>query len=545
MQAPREKMSKRFAVVFLLLSMLLSGCGRGGQAPTATPNASPKPKSGGVLHYGLTLPVSGIDPHVNASSELGIPLTSVYDTLVIQDQSGKVHPDLAERWDVSPDGKVYTFHLRKGVKFHDGTRFDAAAVKVNFDRIADPKTRSQKARFMLGPYDYTEVIDDYTVSVHFKRPYPAFLDAASQVYLGMASPTALRKWGRDYQFHQVGTGPFRFVSYKEREELVLEKNPDYAWAPAVMQHTGPAYLDKIVFRFYPDPATRTPALLSGEADVMGEVPPREAEKLEKNPDYVLIPAKVPGMSVQFFVNTQRPPTDDIRIRKAILYALDRKALVEAVFGRFSPVASGPLAAGTPGAAKDLPSYPYDPSKAKALLKEAGWADSDGDGVLDKSGVPLRLKTIVMGWGELPQIATIAQQQLRKVGIALEIENLSYPAALEAAGKGEYHLIPFSLSGTDPSLLSTFFLSRNLKGGFNWSKVADPEVDGWLKAADTEQDWGKRVELYGKVQRKIMEQAWVVPIRDQVNLNVASAHVHGLRYSHQGWFPWLYDVWVDR
>ena len=142
--------------------------------------------------YGLTLAPSGIDPHVNASSELGIPLTGVYDTLVWQDLNGEFVPGLAKSWEVSDDGLTYTFHLRDDIVFHDGTPFNAQAVKFNLDRIADPATKSQKAIFMLGPYESTEIVDDYTVKVQFKKPYAPFLDSASQVYLGMASPMPSR-----------------------------------------------------------------------------------------------------------------------------------------------------------------------------------------------------------------------------------------------------------------------------------------------------------------------------------------------------------------
>ena len=186
------------------------------------------PQSGGTLHYGLTLPVSGIDPQINASSELGIALSSVYDTLVAQDESGNFHPDLAESWTISDDGLVYTFKLRQDVKFHDGTPFNAQAVVRNLERVADPATQSQKAVFLLGPFDHAEAVDDYTARIVLKEPYAPLLDSLSQVYLGMASPAALDQWGDQYQFHQVGTGPFRFVSYQEGQSLVLERNPDYS-----------------------------------------------------------------------------------------------------------------------------------------------------------------------------------------------------------------------------------------------------------------------------------------------------------------------------
>ena len=148
----------------------------------------------------------------------------------------------------------------------------------------------------------------------------------------------------------------------------------------------------------------------------------------------------------------------------------------------------------------------------------------------------------MSWGELPKIGTILQAQWRAVGIDLQLDPLTYPAALEAGRKGTHHMMPFVISGTDPDLLSDFFHSRNLDG-FNWAKVSDPEVDGWLEEAARTLAWPERAALYAKVQQRVMDQAWILPIRDVVNLNAASAQVQGLTYDVQGWFPVLYDVWL--
>jgi len=150
----------------------------------------------------------------------------------------------------------------------------------------------------------------------------------------------------------------------------------------------------------------------------------------------------------------------------------------------------------------------------------------------------------MSWGELPKIGTILQAQWRSIGIELQLELLAYPAALEAGRQGTHHLIPFVSSGTDPNVLRTFFHSANV-GAFNWARVSDPELDSWLDQAAGLSDWAARAELYGRVQRRVMEQAWTLPIRDQVNLNAASTRVHGLTFDVQGWFPVLYDVWVSQ
>ncbi len=469
---------------------------------------------------------------------------------MVQDKDGAFRPSLAEKWEVSPDGKSYTFTLRKDVKFHDGTPFNAAAVVANLNRVADPATKSQKAVFLLGPYAGSDVVDEYTVRIRLKEPYAPLLDGLSQVYLGMASPAALEQWGDQYQLHQVGTGPFKFVSYQERQTLVLEKNPDYNWAPEIRGHQGPAYLDRIEFRFYADAATRLPALLANQADVMGELPTTDAQQISSGPNsqrFELHPVAVPGESVQFYLNTQLAPLDDVKVRQALLTLTDRPSLVKAIFGEWSPVATGPLAAVSKwamGPILSAPYFPYDPGKGKALLAEAGWTDSDGDGVLDKDGQKLVIKGVLMSWGELPAIGTILQSQWKAAGIQLDLEQMPYPAALEAGREGTHHMVPFSNSGTDPSSLRTFFHGENI-GAFNWSRVNDPQVNQWLDEAQELSKPEERMSRYMSVQRRVMDQAWTLPIRDQVNLNAATSRVQGLNYDVQGWNPILYDVWITR
>jgi len=517
------------AVIASVLAWILAAC-----------SSAPAPR-GGKLIYGLTLTPSGIDPHVNASSELGIPLTSVYDTLVWQDLDGEFVPGLAESWEVSDDGLTYTFHLRQDVKFHDGTPFNAQAVKFNLDRIVDPQTKSQKAVFMLGAYDHAELVDDHTIKVHLKEPFAPLLDSLSQVYLGMASLAAVEKWGLDYQVHQVGTGPFMFKEYIPKDHLTLTRNPDYNWAPAIFSHQGPAYLQEIEFRFFVEPATRALALEAGEAHVMGEIPPQDAQRLSKDPDFQLIPVALPGTPLQIFLNTERPPTDDLRVRRALIYATDQEAIVAALFKNLSPVAHGPLNAVTTGYDEKVAGlYNYNPELAKDLLKEAGWVDVDGNGILEKDGQPLRVEAYLMGWGFMPEVAQLVQAQFKAVGVEMQSQVVAYPAALEAGRQGKHNLIPFTLSSSDPDILRTFFHSD---GGFNWAKVRDPGLDELLEEGARTLDPEKRKDLYAEAQQIIMAEALIIPIRDYVNLNAASAQVKGLRYDLRGWFPWLYDVYL--
>lgn len=508
----------------VLLSAFVAGCAS---------------RPSGQVRYGLTLAPSGIDPHVNASSELGIPLTSVYDTLVYLDpETGDFVPGLAERWEISADGLAYTFYLKKEVKFHDGTPFNAEAVKFNLDRITSEDLRSQKARFMLGPYDRTEVVDDNTVRILLKQPYAPLLDSLSQVYLGIASPTAVQAWGKDYQLHQVGTGPFVMAEYVPNDHLLLKPNPGYDWGPSVYRNRR-AQVAEIEFRFFTDAATRSPALESGEADIMGEIPPQDAKRLESNSDFKIQAVPIPGVSLMFFLNTARPPLDDVRVRQALLYGTDRKAIIATVFQNLSPLAYGPLAANTLGYDPSVQAYYIpDSAMATALLAEAGWADSDGDGVLDKDGQPLALDAVLMGWGSMPEVGQMLASQWQALGIQVDSRVVSYSEALQIAQDGTYHLIPFNLSGSDPDILRKFFHST---ASFNWSKVDDAEMDGWLDMASQITDRTQRVALYSQVQLRVMDEALVLPIRDYVNLNGVSSHVQDLRYDGQGWFPWLIDA----
>ena len=501
---------------------------------------TPEEDASTTLNYGLTLAPTGIDPHLNASAELGIPLTSVYDTLVVQDPAtGEILPGLAERWEVSADGRDYTFHLRDGVRFHDGTTFDAADVVANLDYTVNPDNHSQKAVFMLGPYELAEAVDASTVIIHLSQPFPPLLDSLAQVYLGMASPEALDAWGpAEYQFHQIGTGPYRFVEYVPYDHLTLEKNPDYAWAPQIYQQAGP-YYDRIVFRFYEDPATRALALENGEVDVLGEIPPLEAERLDALPEFTLRPVAIPGQPMQFLFNTARPPTNDPEVRRALIEAVDRKAIVDTIFGEHSWVAEGPLSRNMWGYADGVSFPAYDPESAQRRLEQAGWILGD-EGRRSRDGVPLSLTVVTPNWGNHPEVSQLLAAAWEAIGAEVQIETApGFGLLKEASDQGDYSLIGINFFGTDPDLLRPMFTSSGL---YNWMNVSDPALDAVLsQAATTAASQSDRQALYADAARAIRDQALILPIRDYVDLVVADNRAGGLAFSYQGWFPLLHDL----
>ncbi len=501
---------------------------------------------GNRIVYGLTLNPSGFDPHIHVSNELGIPFFSVYDTLVYRHpQTMDFVPGLAERWEMSPDGLNWTFTLRRGVKFHDGTPFNAQAVAANLDRITNPELGSGKARALLGPYAGYTIADDYTITLHFSEPFAPLLDGLSQVYLGMASPKALQEHSKNtYQWHQVGTGPYMLEEIVPGDHIILRRNPDYVWGPVFYAEATAQSVDTVEFRFYEDPATRSLALESGEVQVIGELLPTDAELLLGNTQLRILRAPIPGLPQQFFFNLKRAPTDDVAVRKALLHATNRTAIVDAVFQGQSPVAYGPLTSVTPyydPAVETL--YPFDPAFAQSLLQGAGWGDADGDGIWDKDGEPLQLTMVFASWNQTPEVAQLLQSQWRDIGIEVELIRVpDFPTLRDYAQRGDFNLIAFYDFGVDASLLNRFYMSG---ASGNWSGFSDAELDGWLQEAVRQVDPETRAGLYMSAQQRIMEQAVVLPIREYVNLVGSTARLDGLIFSAQGWWPLLRNLQVVR
>ncbi len=501
-------------------------------------------ESGGLnrIVYGLTLEVSGIDPHINQNAELGIVLRQVYDTLVYRDPETKTFvPGLAQSWTISEDGLVYTFSLRDDVVFHDGTPFNAQAVATNLDRIRNPEIGSQRAVFLLGPLTEYQIVDDYTIQLILSEPYSPLLDALSQVYLGIASPKALAEYSTiRYQYHQVGTGPYTFVEYLPGDHITIRRNPIYNWGPSFYRQDNEYPIEEIEFRFYRDPATRLLALESGEAQIMGEILPTDARNIIGREDIQLLPVEIPGQPLQFYMNTRLFPTDSVVFRQALLYATNRTTIVDAVFQGFSPIAWGPISRKTDYYNPSLRNlYAYDVTRAQNLLASLGYTDSDGDGWLDIGGVTIEVKIIVPPWGQVPDVAQLIQDQWRLVGIRAILEPVpGFSALRERVINGDYHLVAFDAFGVDPSILNPRFLSS---GADNWTGFSSAQLDSLLLEAVLQNDPNQRLTLYAQAQAIIMNEALILPIRDYVNLNAHTSAIQNLSFEPIGWFPLLYNA----
>jgi peptide/nickel transport system substrate-binding protein len=539
----------------VLVSMLLA-CGGtpSAEPPTPTevqqaePTAVPEPiaTQGGTLVFGMSYEPSTLDPHVGSSYEGATVDRAVFDTLVRQDTDGTFHPGLASSWQISGDGLTYTFHLKEGVKFHDGTPLNAEAVKFNFDRIIAPETASEQAIALVGPYKSAEVVDDVTVKLILSEPFGPFLSGIAQPNVGIVSPTAVAKYGDLFADNLVGTGPFMFKEYVRADHITLVRNPDYAWGSDFFDHQGPAYLDEIQFKFIEEALVRSGTLETGETSLINDVAPDDFVKFAADSKYTTYNIIQPGTPLAVAMNVTKAPLDDLKVRQAIEYAIDKKAIVDTLFAGLYELAYSPLAPNTLGYWKGSEEmYGYDPEEAKSLLAEAGWADSDGDGILDKEGTPFKIEWPTFKWQRMNEMATIMQAQLKEVGIDLAVDVVGFSAMYEAANKCEHNLVHTGNTDADPNALSIVYNSANVGNGWAWSCMKDDEIDQFLKEGRATTDPAARIPIYEKLQQRILDLALVIPIRQFTNLLASPARVNGLRFEPIGFAPEFYDVHFEK
>lgn len=549
LEVKRQKRRPRLGLLLTIFGIIACVAGAGAIAIVTTILSESEvddDNSLRTIRYGLTLLPRGFDPHIHSSAEMGIVLGGVYDTLIYR------HPEtrtfvagLAEDWSTSEDGLTYTFTLKQNVTFHDGTPFDAAAVGVTLDRITADSTASRKALPLLGPFAGYTILDAFTIQLQLSEPYAPFLDALSQPYLGIASPTALANFDNaTYQFNQVGTGPFAMTNFVPGDRIVLERVEDYTWGPIFYSPFTDNSAERIIFRFYENPATRRIALESGDIDIIGEVPPTDALLLLESQDYAIQTRPIPGQPLQFYINTQNFPTDDIRFRQALIFATNRETINGAIFfDQFSDAAYGPLSSATPYYDTNMTNfYTYSIDEARRLFEQAGVIDSDDDGFLDDSGIPFTLRIVFLGYGNLPEVAQLLESQWLELGMQVELVQVAGLSDLEAiVEENNYHLVAFNEFSAEPTVLNRYFLSN---GDRNWSRYDGSELDQWLTEATRTSLNSRRAELYSLIQQRIMQQALLLPIRDYTNVVGLTSDVDGLIYYTQGWWPLLPNLVIE-
>jgi len=431
----------------------------------------------------------------------------VLENLVIfEDNSMNVKPQLAKSWSVSPDGLTWTFKLRKGVKFHDGTPFNAKAVYDSFARIIDknhPFHRYGKWRYLslsLKPVKEIKIIDDYTIALVTKKPYAPLLNNLALWLCPILSPTAMAKYKDQIGQHPVGTGPFRFVKWIKDDQIVLERNPDY-WGQK-------AKVAKLILKSIPDPSARLMALQSGAIDIADDLDPDSIKLVEKNPKLAII--KRPSVNVGYLaLNTQKPYLKDVRVRRALNYAVDKKSLIQAIFHGLAIPAKNPFAPSIWGYNHKIKPYEYDPNKAKKLLKEAGF---DFNRVLTLWAMPVSRAYMP----DPVKTAELLQAFFAAVGVKTKIVRMDWGAYLKKTANGEHDMCMLGWLGgnADPDNFLYGLLSADTAktpGASNVALWKNAEFTELCKKAQAIFDKAERIKLYLKAQEIFHREAPWIPL----------------------------------
>ena len=456
-----------------------------------------------VLVVGQIAEPKSLDPAtVTAVNDFRI-LMNMYDGLVrYKNGSLEVEPALAKSWEISNGGTTYTFTLKSGIKFHDGSNFDADAVKFNFDRMLDEShpyhdTGPFPLSFFFSAIEKVEVISSDKIKFTLNAPYAPFLSNLAYPTGLIASPEAIKKSGKDFGRNPVGTGAFKFSSWKANEAVIVDKNSNY-W-------DGEAKSDAIIFRPITDGNTRVAEMLSGGLDMMVEVPPVSLSEFSGSGFSIVEQA---GPHVWFLIlNAKEGPFANKLVRQAANYAINKTAIVEDVLEGTAAVAAGPTPPAFAWAYNNsLSPYPYDPAKAKSILKEAGVTNAKLTFYVTQGGSGM-LDPVAMG--------TAIQADLSAVGFDVEIKTFEWNTFLGEVNpglEGKADLAEMAWMTNDPDTLPYLALRTEAwpdKGGFNSGYYSNPEVDKLLEAARSSTDQAERASLYQKMQTIVHDDApWV-------------------------------------
>jgi peptide/nickel transport system substrate-binding protein len=500
-------------VVAVTLGAALAACSSSGDstASSGAPTTGGSPTRGGTISYGHQQEPPCIS---GGWVEQAYISRQTLESLVAQDKGGKIVPWLATSWKVSDDQKTWTFKLKPGVKFTDGTPLDAAAVKENFEYWLDPKTINGTVAAYIGEYyKSSKAVDDLTFQLNLTKPYSPLLSAISQGYFGLHSPAGLKR-GPDKECTQpIGTGAFIIQKWNRGKNVVFTRNPNYNSAPANAKHQGPAYADKLIWKFLKEPAGRYGSLETGQSQVIYDVPSVNWQEAKQK--YELLRYLTPGRPQTLTLNVTHAPFDDVRVRKALAYALNRKEAVKSTFGESAEYnGNGSLSQTTPDYDASLAdAYTYDPEKAAELLDEAGWKKS-GDGPRTKNGKPLKA-VVTYGAGSIinadgATLLQILQEQAKESGFDLELKPLTLTQLFggEYSAPDKYEATPGYWTSPTAGVLYIVW-RQNLKDRPNGSNNAyynNPELEKTIAAANSTLDPAEQKALYGKAQKIISDEA---------------------------------------
>ena len=516
------------AVLLLCCLCLVCGCDRRDDKLAGQGEAGP-PVAGDTLIMGSGADAVNLLPVLASDGTSGDINGLVYNGLVRYDKDLNIEGELAERWEISPDNLTLTFHLRQGVRWHDGAPFTAEDVLFTYRLLVDPKTPTAYAE-RYRQVATAEVLDAYTFRVRYHKPLAtALISWAFSVHpRHLLEGVEITK--SPLASHPIGTGPYRFVAWQRGEKIVLEANPDY--------FEGPPYIQRVLYRVIPDASTMFLEMQSGGLDHMGLTPLQYARQTDT-------PAfrrrfrkyRYPAFAYTYLgYNLHRPMFQDKRVRQALSYAIDKQEIIDGVLLGLGQVASGPYKPGSWAHNSDVPLYRYDPQRARALLPEAGWQDSDGDGVLDRGGKPLAF-TIVTNQGNDQRVKAgeIIQRRLSEVGVKVKLRVVEWAAFLkEFINPGNFDATILGWSGgIDPDVYNVWHSSKTGPGELNFIAFQNTEVDQLLEAGRRTFDQKERKRFYDRFQEILAEEQPYTFLYVPESLPVVAARFRGIEPAPAG------------
>ncbi|PLT35833.1 ABC transporter substrate-binding protein [Bacillus sp. V5-8f] len=488
----------------LVLSLFLAGCS-GSSEKGSSGNGGKD--GGGVLIYGKGGDAVSLDPAIVTDGESFIVTEQIFETLVdFEKDSTEIVPALAEKWDISPDGLKYTFHLREGVKFHDGEDFNADAVVKNFQRWARSKDEAKFAYYasMFGGFEGDEghiikevkAVDAKTVEFTLARPQAPFLKNLAMSPFAIASPSKFDS--KDFGKNPVGTGPFKFKSWKAGDTIEVVKNEDY-WNKELPK------LDGVTFKVIKDNSARLNAVIKGEIDLMDGLNPSDMGKVKENGDLQLF--ERPSMNVGYVgFNVEKAPFDKKEVRQAINHLVNKEEIISNFYEGTAEPAKNPMPPSIGGYDDSTPEYEYNVEKAKELLKKAGY----------ENGFEMELWAMPVPRPYMPngqKVAEALQASFKEVGIEAKIVTHEWGPYLEKvqAGEAPMYMLGWTGDNGDADNFLYTLLDKDSIGSNNYSRYNNEEVHTLLIEAQTTSDEAKRNELYKKAQQIIHEDAPWVPL----------------------------------
>ncbi|MBX3142752.1 MAG: hypothetical protein KF813_03265 [Trueperaceae bacterium] len=466
-----------------------------------------------------------LDPHLETTAPGSWVYTQILEPLITVNQNMEIEARLATSWEFLDPTRL-RFTLRQGVTFHDGTPFNADAVKYTWDRARNPAQPGRWAA-LAGPVTSIEIVDEYTVDVVAAQPYGPLLLTMTMPYTAIVSPTAVEALGDQFSRAPVGTGPFKFVEWRTNDRIVLEANDDY-WR-------GRPALDQVVFRTVPEEGARMLSLRAGEADMVLLPTPSELAALSEDPRFQVNGA--PGVGVFYLAfNLDREAVQDVRVRHAVAHAIDRELIVEAIIEGGGVLATSVLGAPVFGYKdmKLLELYPYDPERAIELLQEAGYTRGSDGMMRDASGQVLTLQALPSNGRTLKdrEIAETLQEFLRQVGIDVQLDIFEWATTFELMRGStlDYDLNSFTWFTTtgdaDYTMFSNYVSTELPPASWNRWRYSNPDVDAWLRAARASLDQAERAELYGLVQDQLAIDLPAIPIYGSYEVAVLTSNITG-------------------